>query len=265
MINEHDVQGVLSGGGNVVAEDGSKIGSIGQIYLDDQTSQPEWVTTKTGLFGTAESFVPLSQARIQGQDISVPYAKDKVKDAPRVGDSDGHLSESQEAELYRYYGLQHSQATTGNGVAGGYDRTDSGLESQGQVGHDTSGPTTDSAMTRSEERLQVGTEQHEAGRVRLRKWVETENVTSTVPVTKERAVLEREPITDGNVDHALAGPDISEEEHEVVLTEERPVVAKSVEPVERVRVGKEAVTEQHTVSDDVRKERIELEGTADHR
>jgi uncharacterized protein (TIGR02271 family) len=254
MIGNNDVQQLMSGGGNVVGEDGSKIGSVGQVYLDDRTSQPAWVTTKTGMFGNSETFVPLEQARIDGSDVVVPYSKDKVKDAPRVGDSDGHLEESQEAELYRYYGLEYGDSV----AVGDNGRTD--VSGHGTVGHDTSGPTTDTAMTRSEERLNVGTQQHEAGRVRLRKWVETENVTTTVPVTKERAVIEREPITDGNVDQALEGPAISEEEHEVVLNEERPVVSKSTQPVERVRVDKEVVTEQQTVSDDVRKERVEVEG-----
>jgi uncharacterized protein (TIGR02271 family) len=252
MIGNQDVQQLMSGNGNVVGQDGSKIGTIGQVYLDDRTSQPAWVTTKTGMFGNSETFVPLDDARIEGHDVVVPYAKDKVKDAPRVGDSDGHLEESQEAELYRYYGLQYGDAGADTG------RTD--LSGQGTVGHDTSGPTTDTAMTRSEERLNVGTQQQEAGRVRLRKWVETENVTTSVPVAKERAVVEREPITGGNIDQALEGPAISEEEHEVVLNEERPVVSKTTEPVERVRVDKEVVTEQQTVSDDVRKERIEVEG-----
>jgi uncharacterized protein (TIGR02271 family) len=256
MIGTTEVQQLMSGGGNVVGQDGSKIGSIGQVYLDDRTSQPAWVTTKTGMFGNSETFVPLDGARVDGNDVVVPYAKDKVKDAPRIGDSDGHLEEQQEAELYRYYGLQYGD--TGVDTVTDTGRTDVGAE--GTVGHDTSGPTTDTAMTRSEERLNVGTQQQEAGRVRLRKWVETENVTTTVPVTKERAVVEREPITDGNVDQALEGPAISEEEHEVVLNEERPVVSKTTEPVERVRVDKEVVTEEQTVSDDVRKERIEVEG-----
>jgi len=71
--------------------------------------------------------------------------------------------------------------------------------------------------------------------------------------------VEREPITEANVGDALNGPDISEEEHEVVLTEERPVVAKETVPVERVRLDKETVTENETVSDQVRKEEIEFE------
>ena len=120
-------------------------------------------------------------------------------------------------------------------------------------------------MTRSEERLDVGTTSQEAGRARLRKYVTTEQETVTVPVKKERAVLETEPITGGNRDEALSGPDISEEEHEVVLTEERAVVGKTAEPVERVKLGTETVTDEETVTEEVRKEHIEAEGDVDDR
>ena len=115
-------------------------------------------------------------------------------------------------------------------------------------------------MTVSEERLAVGTERQEAGRARLRKYVVTENVTQTVPVQREEVRLEREPITDANVGAATSGPEISEEEHEVVLHEERPVVEKETVPVERVRLDTETVTEQQTVDADVRKERVDVEG-----
>ena len=102
-------------------------------------------------------------------------------------------------------------------------------------------------MTVSEERLDVGTERREAGRARLRKYVVTENVTQTVPVQREEVRVEREPITDTNRDDALSGPGISEDEHEVVLHEERPVVDKDTVPVERVRLDTETVTDQVTV------------------
>jgi uncharacterized protein (TIGR02271 family) len=262
MISTDDIQSLSSRGGNVVADDGTKIGGIGQVYLDDQTSQPEWVTTKTGLFGGAESFVPLAQANVSGDDIVVPFDKDKVKDAPRVSDSDGHLSRDQEAELYRYYGMDYDTPASGPDLAqGNGNRQDAGET----VGHDTSGPTTDSAMTRSEEELRVGTQDQEAGRVRLRKYVETEHVTETVPVRKERAVLEREPIDASNVDDATSGPAISEEEHEVVLHEERPVVEKTAVPVERVKLDTAQDVEEHEVSEDVRKEQIEVDGDVDAR
>jgi uncharacterized protein (TIGR02271 family) len=112
-------------------------------------------------------------------------------------------------------------------------------------------------MTRSEERLHVGTETVAAGRARLRKYVVTENVTQTVPVSHEEIRVERESITEANRDTPLSGADITEEEHEVTLHAERPVVAKETVPVERVRLGTETVTEQAEVSEQVRKEQID--------
>ena len=115
-------------------------------------------------------------------------------------------------------------------------------------------------MTRSEEELRVGTASRESGRVRLRKYVVTENVEATVPVQREEVRVEREPITDDNVDRALDGPEISEEEHEVVLHAEEPVVEKRTVPKERVRITTDTVTDEQTVSDQVRKERVETDG-----
>ncbi|MFC7528376.1 DUF2382 domain-containing protein [Actinoplanes sp. GCM10030250] len=115
------------------------------------------------------------------------------------------------------------------------------------------------AMTRSEERLTVGTEREEAGRARLRKYVTTETEQVEVPVQREEVRLEREPITDVNRDAAFSGPAISESEHEVTLHAERPVVETEAVPVERVRLGKETVTDQQTVGGEVRKEHIEAD------
>ncbi|MGI8993192.1 MAG: DUF2382 domain-containing protein [Nocardioidaceae bacterium] len=239
-------------GATAYGADGDKLGKVGEIYLDDETGRPEWATVNTGMFGSNESFVPLADASFDGDQLTLPYDKDKVKDAPNVS-TDGHLTPDEERELYSYYGSAYSDDES---------RGDDGYTdaNAGQTGYDTSGPTTDDAMTRSEERLDVGTETQEAGRARLRKYVTTENVTQTVPVRKEKAVLETEPITGDNYDEATGGPDLSEEEHEVVLREERPVVSKTTEPVERVRLGTEETTDSETVSEEVRKEQIEAEG-----
>ncbi|TNY34736.1 YsnF/AvaK domain-containing protein, partial [Thermomonospora catenispora] len=115
------------------------------------------------------------------------------------------------------------------------------------------------AMTRSEEHLRVGKETRESGRVRLRKYVVTEEEQVTVPVSHEEVRIEREPITEENRDEAMSGQDLTESEHEVILHEERPVVSKETTPVERVRATKETITEQQTVGGQVRKERIEVE------
>jgi sporulation protein YlmC with PRC-barrel domain len=190
MIGTETLDRVI--GRDVYDETGSKIGSASEVYLDDQTGQPEWVTVKTGLFGTKESFVPIRDADLTDDGVRVRVSKDKVKDAPKI-DTDGHLSPQEEEELYRYYGLggnftgtettgyQTTETTTTTGVAGTgmTGRTDTDRDGvyddvEGRtVGHDTSGPTTDDAMTRSEERLNVGTQRTEAGRARLRKFVVT--------------------------------------------------------------------------------------------
>jgi len=140
-----------------------------------------------------------------------------------------------------------------------------GRDMTGTVGHDTSGPTTDDAMTRSEERLNVGTRTEEIGRARLRKYVVTENVTQTVPVSHEEVRVEREPITDANVGAAMDGPAISEEEHEVTLRAERPVVEKEAVPVERVRLNTETVTDEAQVNEELRKEQIDVDGADENR
>ena len=247
MITQDQLRNVA--GTTAFDRDGDKIGKVGQFYYDDATDQPTWVTINTGFFGTHESFVPVSGAEFTGDRVTVAYDKATVKDAPTIAE-DGNLSPQEEQQLYRYYGVEHD-----GGKAAGRN---SAHDASGTVGHDTSGPTTDTAMTRSEEQLRVGTETHEAGRVRLRKHVVTEHQQVSVPVSREEVRLEREPITDANRGDAYDGPAISEEEHEVVLHAERPVVDTEAVAVERVRLGKETVTETETVGGEIRKERIEL-------
>jgi uncharacterized protein (TIGR02271 family) len=263
-------------GATVVDASGGKIGKVGQVYVDDRTGQPDWVTVKTGLFGTKESFVPLAAARLERDRLVVGVTKDQVSGAPQA-DADGRISERDEVEIYRYYGLSGAESgsagyeTGAAGVAAYetddrvYGRGDDASGHDRSAGHDTSGPKTDEAMTRSEERLVPGTQTTETGRARLRKYVVTETQQVDVPVSHEEVRLEREPITDANRDAAYSGGEITEEEHEVTLKAERPVVGTETEAVERVRLGKETVSDTETVSGEVRKEQIELDdptGTA---
>jgi uncharacterized protein (TIGR02271 family) len=238
-------------GRKAVDPDGEKIGSIDEIYMDTETGRPEWLAVKTGLLGSRVSFIPIAEARDAGGDVHVPYYKQQVKDAPNA-DPDGELSQEEEGSLYRHYGLDYPEARSDSGRPRGKGRE--------PVGRDTSGPTTDDAMTRSEEELRVGKSQRERGRARLRKYVVTEQVQQTVPVQREEVRVQREPITDANRDRATAGPDISEEEHEVVLHEEEVVTEKRAVPKERVRLDKETVADEQSVSEQVRKEQIDTEG-----
>ncbi len=274
MISTNQIDAIS--GGNVYGPDNDKIGSVGQVYLDNKTGQPEWVTVKTGMFGGKASFVPLADAQVSGEDVHVPFDKAKVKDAPNV-DADGELSPQEEDELYRYYGVDGGRQDSGSdhrdttrettvvpGTTGGGERERSGRgEVRDTEGHDTSGPNTDDAMTRSEEQLNVGTRTEETGRARLRKYVVTEQQSVTVPVSHEEVRVQREPITDANRGDAERGADISEEEHEVTLHAERPVVDTETVAVERVKVGTETVRDEETVTGEVRKEQLEVDDDTD--
>ena len=268
-----DIDTVQSWQGRTMVDPaGDKLGTIDAIYLDDETGQPEWATVTSGLFAAKAAFVPLAQAQPMGDSVQVPYDKQQVKNAPTMR-ADGSLSQDEEAELYRHYGLEYSEHRSDSGLPAGTgqdvdprDRDRDGVYDDVQdraVGRDTSGPTTDDAMTRSEEELAVGTETRERGRARLRKYVTTETQQMTVPVQREELRVEREPITDANLDAATSGPAISEEEHEVTLREEEVVVDKRAVPKERVRLDTDTVTEERQVSEEVRKEQIEVEGDQD--
>ena len=200
-------------GRNAVDSDGNKIGKIEQIYIDAETGKPEWLAVTTGLFGSKVSFIPIAETSKAGEDggeVRVPYYKQQVKDAPNA-EADGELSQEEEADLYRHYGLDYSEYHSDSGLPEGQQNARFGRRRSDHeaVGRDTSGPATDDAMTRSEEELRVGKASRERGRARLRKYVVTENVQKTVPVQREEVRVEREPITGANVDAATSGPDIS--------------------------------------------------------
>jgi uncharacterized protein (TIGR02271 family) len=232
-------------GQTMLGSRGDKLGKIEEIYLDDRTEQPEWALVQTGMFGSASSFVPLANARTTNGDVEVPFEKAQVKDAPKL-DPDGQLSEQEEAQLYRHYGMSYDDT-----------RADAGSDREGR---DVSGPETDEAMTRSEEELAVGTTRRETGRVRLRKYIVEEEVTQTVPVRREEVRVEREPITDSNIGEATSGAELSEEDHEVVLHEEQAISEKRVVPKERVRLDTDVEHSEETVSETVRKEQVDVLG-----
>ena len=255
-------------GHNLIDREGRKVGKIDDIYANDATGQPEWLTVDTGLFGTKSSFVPLRGAHQEGEDLQVPYTKDQIKDAASV-DPDGHITPEEVEGLYRHYSLAFDDASrntaprgSGDGDAGraGMAAGTAGMGEARMGDREGRDASRDDAMTRSEEELHVGTESVETGRARLRKYVVTENVQTTVPVQHEEVRVEREPITDANRDAAYRGPEIAEGEHEVTLHEERPVVSKETVAKERVRLEADVVQDEEVVSGEVRKERIELDG-----
>lgn len=257
----------------VYGTDGEKIGSVGQVYLDDRTNQPTFVTVKTGLFGAKETFVPVAEASPSRDGLQVPFDKAFVKDAPNI-DVDGSLTPQEEQRLYDYYSIDRSgtgqgTAGTGPGTAGtGPGTTDQDHDTAGTVpggepdaGRDTRGDarrdvgTDTESVTARNEQLNVGTEVHETGRVRLRKHSYTDTETVEVPVTREEIVVEREPIDPNS---AEARRETGDEEVEVTTREEVPVVNKTA-TAEKVTVDKTQVQDTERVAGTVQHEDIEVD------
>lgn len=308
-----DVNAILSS--TAYDADGDKIGKVEQVFLDDNSGEPTFLTVNTGLFGAKETFVPAKDVRQDGDRVVLPYQKDVVKDAPRV-DADQHLSPSEEEELYRYYemnyddgrGTEHGDrdrrdaavgtaGTAGVGRAGDREHFDPDLEDQergrghaADIGdrdrsHDTDrehfnpdleeqeragrgrdrqvvdqdrrdvADRDDASVVRHEERLNVGTREREAGRARLRKYVVTDHESVDVPVEREEVSVERTPLDGTETDRGTIG----EEDVDVTLHEEQPVVDKETVGVEKVGLHKETVRDTQTVSADVRKEQVDVE------
>ena len=273
-MSTFDVNAILSS--TAYGSDGDKIGKVEQVFLDDNSGEPTFLTVNTGLFGAKENFVPVKGARQDGDRVVLPYTKDVIKDAPKV-DADQHLSPAEEEELYRYYemnfddgrGAGHDRdrnaAAAGTaGVAAGERHADHDVADRDRAGVDQDRRVSEgenASVTRHEERLNVGTQEREAGQARLRKYVVTDHETVDVPVEREEVTVERTPLN-GTEAHAGTGR-IGEEEVEVTLHEERPVVEKEAVAVEEVGLNKQTVRETQRVEADVRKEQVDVETDVD--
>ena len=228
----------------VYSSEGEKIGRVEEIFMDEETQRPEWIGIGTGFFGTKRVLVPVEGASLGSDQITVPYTTAQVKDSPDI-DSD-EITQSTEAQLYSHYGLGYSES-----------RSQTGLPKQASAPADAQPQTErgEREIVRSEEEVAVGTRPVEAGRVRVRKWVETEPVEMDVELRRETARVRREPI-----DEPISDAEFGADELEVPLRAEEPVVEKQAVAKERVSLETDVAVDTQTVSDEVRKERVDVEG-----
>ncbi|MFI9816459.1 DUF2382 domain-containing protein [Saccharothrix variisporea] len=252
MINQAEVDRLYDC--DVLDAHGERIGSVKQVWLDDRDGRPMWASVHTGLLGMKESFVPIQDATIDQGHILVPVEKQQVKDAPRIDTEDQHMSDEQQERLYRHYGMIPGVRSGDHDKLQGKHATRGRESMAGKLTDERAARDRGDSVTRYEEQLDVGTRDVEAGRVRLVKHTVTEQKDVSVPVTHEEVRVVREPAD---------GPDgsrpFADEEAEVTLRRQEPVVDKHAEAVERVRLEKEAVTEQQKVRGEVRKEEVDVQ------
>ena len=259
----------------VVDRDAATVGTITAFYLDRATGLPTWALVHTGWFADAQAFVPLIHAVETNEEVRVPYTKAFIQQAPRI-QAHEHLSPDDEIVLSAYYGLDDHRgavadrrlgaepAVTGTaGVSTASAEPAASPPRAGPAGPAVPGPTAQGPVevVRSEEELQVGVRSR-LRRLRLRKYVVTEYVTRTIPVRREDVRLEELPApaepAGGPDEQPVAQAAGAQALLEVVLHREEPVIQLRVVPAERVRLFKDVVTEQRTVTEQIRKEQVDL-------
>ena len=250
--------------------DGEKLGGVKDVYVNDTTGQPDFVSVNHGMFGGGDSIVPLRGHTLRDGELHLAFPKDRVQDAPEL-DENGHLTTEDQDAFYRHYGLEGTQdvttyetdnRTAQAGAAGTGAAAGAGYAAgEREVDADRRDVANNDEIVRSEEQLNVSKDRVETGQVRLRKYVvnETENV--EVPVEREEVRVVREPITDA--DRANYDGNIGEQEASVTLHEDRVNVAKESVPVEKVSLEKDTVQDTERVSEEVRKERFETDGVVE--
>ncbi len=224
----------------IIASDGEQIGHVGEIWVDDAGS-PEYLKVGRGFLGLGDRLVPLRGANFQDDGLHVPYTKAQLDDSPDFDDDDDvmELDEDRVASYQSHYDSDMDVDV---------DRTADRSTSRAEVADG------DTDIVRSEEELRVGKQETEAGRMRLRKWVETEPVETQVELKRETVRVDRQPI-----DETVTGGQIGEQEIEVTLRQEEAVIEKQAVAKERITLDKEVETETQTVTDEVRKERVEVD------
>ena len=312
MLDDRELSAAI--GTTAYDPDGDKIGTVEHFFLDDRSGAPTWVSVSTGLFGTRHSVAPALEASFADGALRLPVSAEAVKNAPALG-NEQHLDPAEEAQLRQHYGLATADADgtpagTGPAMAGADDVDDGRPAGWADVppppygtpppaeqpssdatvampavdAPGTAAPApdrgTDGAMTRSEERLQVGTERVAASRVRLVKYVVTEEVQITVPVRREEIRVEQVPVDapDGGPGESLlpadgrsggtlgpvgmAGAGTGGLPDEIILHTERPVVTMQVVPTERVRLRTELVRGQEQITEQLQREQIVVDEDA---
>lgn len=235
-------------GARVTGADGKVVGTVEQVFRDDVDGTPAWARVRSGKTGR---FVPLGRSTVTADGLSVPFDAQRILGSPDI-DAGQHMSAAQAEELSRYYGLT-VPAQPNRGRTEEDTRTEEDSRTEAEAGADT-GAGAD-WLLRQEERIQVGKEMLETGRVRLHKYVDVEPVEQEVHLYHEEYEVERIPIT---AEERISGS-IAEGEQEIILHEERAVFRKEIVPVERVRLRARRIEEDTTVRDELRRERIEIE------
>ncbi|MGJ4126629.1 PRC and DUF2382 domain-containing protein [Corynebacterium macclintockiae] len=217
---------------------GDKLGSVKEIFVDDQSGQPTFVEVNHGLFGMNSSLVPMRGHKFDGENLNLAFAKDRVKDAPDF-DADQALTPEQQNEIYRHYGLDNVEDTTRYGEGAG--NQDAGEERSTLDRHEAAGGNT-----------AAGAGAGVAGAGAAGAGVAGANSGAT----------ERDAAQTGDAANTAASREAAvNNEGEIIRSEERLNVQKDKVQTGEARLRKYVVTDTETVEVPVTREEVRIERT----
>ena len=240
---------------SVVSSEGKNIGSVKEVWLNDETGGEGFISVSTGwLFGRL-CLIPAASLEVDDASriVRVPYTEEKVKGSPDVA-GDYHVTSEESMVVKQYYGIDTASKFTPERAMGTKIDT-AAVTASTQMPKVTQPETDTTEIPLSEESVTVGKRQVQSGTVRLRKVVRTEVVNMPVELRREDVVVERVDPSDTT---KAGTSDFTEDTIEIPLTREEAVVQKTTEVTGAVRVRKVADAEQQIVNETVRKEDVEV-------
>ncbi len=240
-------------GYNVEDQHGHEVGTVNNVWVDENNGQPVLLGVKTGWIFGKNHVVPVSSAEANHSKrlLRLPFTEAKIKDAPSYNEN-AEIQDNEVREIFSYYSIETQPTSRSSSQQEEFMQSNTGGARVDQEAN----------VKLHEERVKIGKREVESGGVRIRKIVRTETVSEPVELRREEVVIERVP-TEGSADASDPTASFSEEDIFIPLRREEAVVEKQSRVREEVRVGKKTEVEHDNISETVRREDVEIENKPD--
>jgi uncharacterized protein (TIGR02271 family) len=244
---------------------GRPLGEVETVFADEDGASSRFIGIDTS---EGCVVVPADGAEVDPTvyALDLPFMADRIVGAPKVSPEIEELDPDTERRVIAHFGMQPEPIVA---LAPAPPEPEPAPEPEPTPETEPTVPLSEPVDTGeevmlSEEQLVVETERVPAQHVRVRKEIVEEEVTLTVVLRHEELIIEREPITPGEVPAQTAGgPRLDEPPIEIVLWAEEPVVTTRAVPSERVRVMRTLGSQQQDITTQLRHERASLDHTGE--
>jgi len=89
---------------DVVSSDGGSVGKLIDVYVNNDTGEPEFLLVASGFLHNRLHIAPADGATRSDDTVTLAVTKDAVDHAPHIA-ADGELTPEEEGRLYEHYGL----------------------------------------------------------------------------------------------------------------------------------------------------------------